>query len=540
MEPIVKYHFDREMVAFVKTLELKPAMFGYEKNDVFNKFKDLLVKARDVCEELVAAEHRKLEELKEAVTRAKDDPEALTALLAGWESAAEDQPEDEAAATDDQPDILPVDSQEDSFHAALSEQLDSETAAGDSPEIARLQEENARLRTELAEYAALTRDLDTEVDTENPELEALRQENTRLRTELAACTARVEELEARVEAGDPELVRLKEENTALQAEVAGYAALVEAMDAVTETAEEDPELVRLREEVTSLQAEVTEYAALVESMDAITEPTEEDPELVRLREENSALQNELAEYVALLDEVDAVTEPAGEKSDELVRLGEENEALRIQLAEYAVLIEELDHKASPEVPGGTALTELREENESLKARLAAYAEREELLQKAHAIVTEARLEKEQIVRSAQVDAEQELFLYRAKRRDEEEAFMKELADLEKRKKELTEAKARYEDLVKEGDQLFDQMKAYGERLESARIERQADELDGVPFDPPQLTVDEVHGCTEEAMPLCEIAEEDPESIFAEPDYSSEPEDNEPAPESDESGCQNNG
>ena len=56
MDTIVKYRFDREMVAFVKTLDVKTAMFGYDKSDVYSKFKELLVRARDVCLELVLEE----------------------------------------------------------------------------------------------------------------------------------------------------------------------------------------------------------------------------------------------------------------------------------------------------------------------------------------------------------------------------------------------------------------------------------------------------------------------------------------------------
>ncbi|MDY0119859.1 MAG: hypothetical protein RBS18_04495, partial [Clostridia bacterium] len=81
MEPIVKYQFDREMVAFVKTLEIKSSMFGYDKNDVYSKFKDLLVRARDVCEELVAKERESLQLLMGEVEKAADDPAAIRLLL---------------------------------------------------------------------------------------------------------------------------------------------------------------------------------------------------------------------------------------------------------------------------------------------------------------------------------------------------------------------------------------------------------------------------------------------------------------------------
>ena len=52
METVVKYRFDQEMVPFVKQLDIKTALFGYDKTDVYNKFKDLLVRAREVSREL--------------------------------------------------------------------------------------------------------------------------------------------------------------------------------------------------------------------------------------------------------------------------------------------------------------------------------------------------------------------------------------------------------------------------------------------------------------------------------------------------------
>ena len=73
MDTIVKYRFDRDMVSFVKTLDIKTAMFGYDKSDVYDKIKDLLVKARDVCEDLVQEAYEEVERLKEDLNKAGRD-----------------------------------------------------------------------------------------------------------------------------------------------------------------------------------------------------------------------------------------------------------------------------------------------------------------------------------------------------------------------------------------------------------------------------------------------------------------------------------
>ena len=121
MDTIVKYRFDREMVAFVKTLDIKTAMFGYDKNDVYNKFKDLLVKARDVCEELVE------EAAGGALSTPREDPVEADSLEAM-----------EGPGDHDQVQVLEV-------PAAGPEEEEPD-------ELTRLRRENERLRERLAAF----------------------------------------------------------------------------------------------------------------------------------------------------------------------------------------------------------------------------------------------------------------------------------------------------------------------------------------------------------------------------------------------------
>lgn len=302
MDTIVKYRFDREMVSFVKTLDLKQAMFGYDKNDVYSKFKDLLVKAREVCEELVSEAYSQVDEKMEALKAAVENPAELALLLENWESDRE---------------------------------------AADEPSVS------------------------------------------------------------------------------------------------SEEAEEAPE-------------EILAVPAVLEAAEADT---------------------------------------------------------------------------------GLVL-QLREENEALRARLQDYADREELLQRAHDIVSEARLEREEIVRNAQVKAEEELFLYRARRRDEEVAYLKQIQDLEEEKKQMEEAYGTYLAYAREGQALFEQLTAYAGQL--ALQEDEVKELTPKDFDPPVLSADESLSCTEESMPLCEIVETEPEGIFRGPDPQDNPDDYENKPEEEES------
>ncbi|MCK9177229.1 MAG: hypothetical protein M0O95_06030 [Clostridiales bacterium] len=289
MEPIVKYQFDREMVAFVKTLEIKSSMFGYDKNDVYSKFKDLLVRARDVCEELVAKERESLQLLMGEVEKAADDPAAIRLLLDGW-----------------------------------------------TPE------------SPVSEVSAEARSIE---------------------------------------------------------------------EAVEEAANE--------------------------------------------------IQEEQAPAV---------------DSEELI-------ALRAQVAEYE--------------------------------------KREEMLAQAHAIVSEARLERESIVRDAQMMAEQELFLNRAKRRDEETAFQETLMAMNAEREALEAVNAGYREYAIRAEKLFGEFRQYLSELDEfeggmTMPKRELPkEIDPNQFDPPVLSSDMGTACTEESMPLCEMAEEIPEEIYHEQDDSNE-------------------
>ena len=289
METIVKYRFDREMVAFVKTLDIKTAMFGYDKSDVYDKFKDLLVKARDVCEELVQEVCEEAGALKETA----DDPVI---------------PEDPVPAAD----AAPVESGEN---------------------------------------------------------------------------------------GTPDLL----------------------------------------------------------------------PELLSLREENKALQERLQEYV----------------------------------------------------------------------------EREELLRRAHDIVSEARLEREAIIRNAQKEAEEELFLFRARKREEESGSREELEALQVKRTEIKKLCDNYRAYAEEGQSLFVQLQAFTAKLDQIEDLTGQDELsaepaatEGIPFDPPQLSPDESLSCTEESMPLCEIVDQEPEGIFRGQDPADDPSgyENEPGEADQDAEC----
>ncbi|MFY9130379.1 MAG: hypothetical protein WBL60_01850 [Saccharofermentanales bacterium] len=248
METVVKYRFDQKMVPFVKQLDIKTALFGYDKTDVYNKFKDLLVRAREVSQELLAEEYRTIEQMKAELFAAAGDPVKLEAFHAKW------SPQDPI------PDIE---------HKSDEEQTDGEDR------------------------------------------------------------------------------------------------LIESDDSASE---EDAEL---------------------------------DPPAAM-----SATAAVSGEYIA---------EP------------------------------------------GSQLEELQTE-------LDYYREREEELNRTEDILREARLEGEAIVHSAQVRAEQELFLYRAKRRDEEKAFQEAIKGLEAQKEQLEETCMIYRNYIAEGCDLFDQMREYTMRF----------------------------------------------------------------------------
>jgi len=280
MDTIVKYRFDREMVSFVKTLDIKTAMFGYDKSDVYDKIKDLLVKARDVCEDLVREAHEEVERMKGELDKAAGDPA---------------------------PPVTPV----------LPE------PAGSVP-----------------------------------------------------------------------------------------------------------------------------MAALAPGQTAETE----DTELVRLRKEVRTLQENLAEY----------------------------------------------------------------------------RKREELLVRAHDIVSEARLEREAIIRNAQKKAEEELFLFRAKQREEEADSRGDLERLDAKKRDIGRICAGYQAYAREGQKLFDQLNDYVARLdliespENDEWSASQPPADEGAFDPPVLSADESLSCTEESMPLCELVDEDPDGIFRGQDLADDP------------------
>ncbi len=350
MDTIVKYRFDREMVAFVKTLDIKTAMFGYDKNDVYSKFKDLLVRARDVCQELVVEETQKFEAIKASLLQVADDPEAVRAILCEWE-----------------------------------------TLAGD---------------------------LDVKASQEG----------------LSEAT--------------PDLVQLEAEPPA-----ATYSS-----------------------------------------------------------QENQAFTLPEAE-------VSATASPS-----------QANQALE---------------PAEVELPVAACPSQA---DQALVARLEELEARQELLDRAHDIVSEARLEREEIIRKAQTVAEEELFLYRAKRREEESEFLTELEGLEVQKVSLEAACDRYRGIVVKGQSLFAQFQNYaseidaiqGDELMSVKKEDRA--AQAADLDPPVLSTDRSMACTEESMPLCELAEESPEAIFSDlaVPQSQVPQDNEPTAGDSQVSCQGRG
>jgi|LSQX01.3.fsa_nt_gb hypothetical protein len=180
-----------------------------------------------------------------------------------------------------------------------------------------------------------------------------------------------------------------------------------------------------------------------------------------------------------------------------------------------------------------------QDKQALLDRLEELEARQELLDRAHDIVSEARLEREAIIRKAQTMAEEELFLYRAKRRDEESEFLAQLDRLEADKADLEAACGRYRDFLDEGQSLFDRLQSYAAEIDDIKGEinmPKKEEDRSLPLtelDPPVLSVDRHMGCTEESMPLCELAEESPEGIFPDLDAPAEQPDLENQPEATE-------
>lgn len=181
-----------------------------------------------------------------------------------------------------------------------------------------------------------------------------------------------------------------------------------------------------------------------------------------------------------------------------------------------------------------------QDQEALLDRLEELEARQELLDRAHDIVSEARLEREAIIRKAQTMAEEELFLYRAKRRDEEKEFLARLEDLEAEKVDLEAACGRYRDMLAQGQSLFDRLQSYAAEIDDIKGDismpkkEEDHKLPLTDLDPPVLSVDRHTGCTEESMPLCELAEESPEGIFPDLDAPAEQPELENQPEATES------
>ncbi len=322
METMIKYRFDKEMVAFVKKLDIKTSMFGYDKGDVYSKFKELLVKARDVCEELVAEEHQSVEEMKTSLVEAAENPLKLEALLAQWKG--EKEPEENAGAD------------------AMREMNPAET-----PEPAELTE----------------------------------------------------------------------------------AALFQAEDTPPEEVLEESEQVP----------------------DAIDEKEAEQSAVsVCPAEELPATETDVALNGVISAEKYAELETA-----------------------YQMLTEEKEELAGK-------LSETAWEMQELQKQISVYKEREEELNRTTDILREARLEGEMVYRAARTRAVQELFLYRAKRRDEEKAFGEMIKCLESRKANLAETCELYQNYVEEGQALFEQMRAYADRLEHpSSLKKAADDREAL-------------------------------------------------------------
>ncbi len=284
METIVKYRFDKEMVSFVKKLDIKTAMFGYDKNDVYSKFKDLLIKARNVCEELVVEEYRTVEQMRAELIEAAGNPAKLEALLAKW---------------------------------------------------------NGEQKAPMAKASA----------------DAAGQEET-------------------------------------SADAAGEEGLIDAIEIVSEGHADTEQLTG-----------------------------ERPPEI--------AMETE-------------------EQREGAVAAAEAQEPSAVLLSEYESLV--------------ALVAEMELQLNELQTKLDFYKEREEELNRTADILREARLEGEAIVQAAQMRAEQELFLYRAKRRDEERAFQEVIDGLEAKKENLAETCAFYRSYIDEGHDLLNQLQEYSLRF----------------------------------------------------------------------------
>lgn len=312
METVVKYRFDKEMVSFVKKLDIKTSMFGYDKNDVYSKFKDLLIKARSVCEELVLEEHRAVEQMKLELIEAAKDPEELDKLLAKWKREA---PFSETKIDEDEPASL-----EDPVGGREGESVD-----------------------------------------------------------------------------------------------AGF-------------------IEDLSDEIEIIPVELTDSE---QSIDIAATASEADAIAVSSHDDISAVYISSVVVAADNDEEDKIRDDM-------------QEAYQSLLSEHETLIEKL--------------SEMESQLSELQVQLSYYEEREEELNRTADILREARLEGEAIVHSARTRAEQEIFLFRAKRRDEEKAFKEVLKGMEARRENLIEVCALYQSYIDEGRGLLDQLQEYASRF----------------------------------------------------------------------------
>ncbi|GEM_PF-818958 len=325
-ETSVKYQFDKEMVQFVKQLEIKTAMFGYDKTDVYKKFKDLLVRARTFCDNavenertIIAALEKELKELKDAMS------------LMEQEIARESSSKDGDAAKEGEADTVSASEDAEKFLSKAPQEKDEDLVS---------EADNKDWQTQERKI------VDESSDTQP--------------------------------GGKEDAVCFKEH-----------------------------------------------YAVIQE-------------QIIALDEENSTLMDELVRKNITLEDVKKALSDAQE----------EQEALEKQLNAFVL------------------------EKEALVKKLEDYKDKEEALNHTEAILYEARLEGENIVREARVRAEQELFLFRARHRDEERAHEERVASLREEKKQLEQECLSYRTYINQGQTLMQEMKAYVEVFEIDDSERE--------------------------------------------------------------------
>lgn len=323
LETSVKYQFDKEMVQFVKQLEIKTAMFGYDKTDVYKKFKDLLVRARSFCDDAVEKERAKIIDLEQQIKELKD-----------------------AMSIKDQ----------------------------HTTHVSSFEEDNA-----------------TEESIEG---------------------------------------------------VASGGAIVAAMCTVSQEKSDVPGLD------SSNEGRQEHESTLEEERRDVLHQTQND--LARYKERYLVIQEQFA------------------------TLEDENRTLLSKLDQHSLVFEEMKRTLSDAKEEQEVLIEqlaaMTQEKEALEDKLETYAEKEEALNHTEAILDEARLEGENIVREARVRAEQELFLYRARHRDEERAHEERVTSLREEKKSLEQECLSYKSYIGQGQNLMQEIKAYVERFEAGNLE----------------------------------------------------------------------